>query len=405
MKDILTLDDFDFKDKTTLVRVDFNSPIDPDTKNITDDTRIRQHAQTIKELMDKNAKVVILAHQGRKGNPDYSTLEKHAEALSNILNRKVGYVDDVFGEKAQKAIRSLKPGEAVVLDNVRGFPGETAKIPPEAHAKSALVTTLARLADVYVGDGFAVAHRSQASVVGFAGVLPCVAGRVMERELRALGKVRRAEEKPCIYVLGGAKAEDAAAVCEYVLSHGTADYVLTGGVIAHLVLHAKGVDLGNTTVEYLRKKDFLQYVPKIQDLLTAYPDKIWMPVDFGIDVAGTREDIALKDLPTEYSIFDIGPKTVETYTPLLETAKIIVLSGPMGVYERDEFQVGTAGVFNVVAQSNAFSVAGGGNTIEALEKLGLTEKISYLSTGGGALMEYLTGKTLPGVKALERSEV
>ena len=405
MNDIWTLDDFDFKDKTALVRVDFNSPIDPDSKDITDDTRIRQHAQTIKELMEKNAKVVILAHQGRKGNPDYSTLEKHAEVLSNILNRKVGYVADVFGEKAQKAIRSLKPGEAVVLDNVRGFPGETAKIPPEEHAKSALVTNLARLADVYVGDGFAVAHRSQASVVGFAGVLPCVAGRVMERELRALGKVRRAEEKPCIYVLGGAKAEDAAAVCEYVLSHETADYVLTGGVIAHLVLHAKGVDLGDTTVEYLRKKDFLQYVPKIQDLLTAYPGKIWMPVDFGIDVAGTREDIALKDLPTEYSIFDIGPKTVETYTPLLETAKIIVLSGPMGVYERDEFQVGTVGVFNVVAQSNAFSVAGGGNTIEALEKLGLTEKISYLSTGGGALMEYLTGKTLPGVKALERSEV
>ena len=211
-RDFYTLDDFDFTDKTTLVRVDFNSPLDHETKDITDDTRIRRHAKTIKELIEKNAKVVILAHQGRKGNPDYSTLEKHAEVLSTILNRKVGYVADVFGDKAQNAIRNLKPGEALVLENVRGFPGETAKIPPEEHAKSALVTTLAKLADVYVGDGFAVAHRSQASVVGFAGVLPCVAGRVMERELHALVKVRRAEEKPCLYVLGGAKAEDAAAV-------------------------------------------------------------------------------------------------------------------------------------------------------------------------------------------------
>jgi phosphoglycerate kinase len=400
MADFLTLDDMDFTNKTTLVRVDFNSPLDPATKDLTDDTRIRCHAETIKELMDKKAKVVILAHQGRPGDPDYSSLEKHAAVLSKILGRRVGYVDDVFGDAAKKAIRSLKPGDALVLNNVRGFPGETARKTPEEHAKSELVTNLAPLADIYVGDGFAVAHRAQASVVGFAGVLPCVAGRVMERELRALGKVRRAEENPCIYVLGGAKAEDASAICEYVFSHGTADYVLTGGVIGHLFLHAKGVDLGNATVDYLKSRDFLQYVPAIQNLLATYPDKMWTPVDFGVNVVGKRLDVGLPDLPTSHSIFDIGEKTVAAYGPLIDKAKIIVLSGPMGVYEQDAFMVGTKGIFEKVAKSSAFSVAGGGNTIEALEKLGLTNDISYISTGGGALIEYLTGKTLPGVQAL-----
>ncbi|MCW4038065.1 MAG: phosphoglycerate kinase [Candidatus Bathyarchaeota archaeon] len=402
MVDFLTLDEFDFTNKTALVRVDFNSPLNGDTQEITDDTRIRRHAETIKELMEKKARVVILAHQGRLGGPDYSTLEKHAERLRDILKQPVGYVDDVFGEKAQQAIRALKPGDALVLNNVRGFPGETAKKTPEEHAKSELVTNLAPLADVYVGDGFAVAHRSQASVVGFSGVLPCVAGRIMERELRALGKVRRGEEKPCIYVLGGAKAEDGAAVCEYVLGHGTADYVLAGGVIGHLFLHAKGVALGEATVDYLKSKNFLQYVPTIQNLLTKYPDEIQMPVDFGVDVEGKREDIGVQDLPTAHSILDIGSKTVAAFSHLLEKAKIIVLSGPMGVYERDEFMLGTKGVFENVAKSTAFSVTGGGNTIEALEKLGLTDDISYISTGGGALMEYLIGKTLPGVQALRK---
>jgi phosphoglycerate kinase len=396
MADFLTLDDFDFTNKTALVRVDFNSPLNIDTKEITDDTRIRRHAETIKDLMEKKAKVVILAHQGRLGGSNYSTLEKHAERLSAILQRDVGYVDDVFDEKAKKAIKDLKPGDALVLNNVRGFPGETAKKTPEEHAESDLVTNLAPLADVYVGDGFAVAHRSQASVVGFSGVLPCVAGKIMERELQALGKVRRGEDKPCIYVLGGAKAEDGAAVCEYVLSNGTADYVLTGGVIGHLFLHAKGVALGEATVNYLKNKNFLQYVPKIQELLKKYPDEIRMPVDFGVDLNGKREEVGLQDLPTDHSIFDIGLKTVEAFSLLLEKAKIIVLSGPMGVYERDEFLLGTKGIFEKVAKSTAFSVTGGGNTIEALEKLGLTDDISYISTGGGALMEYLIGKTLPG---------
>jgi len=330
-------------------------------------------------------------------------MEQHAVILSKILGKPVGYVDDVYGDKAKAAIKKLKAGAVLVLENVRTIPTETEKKTPEELAKSDFIKSLASVADVYVGDGFAVAHRVQASVVGFPLVMPAVAGRVMERELKALNKAKNAEEKPCIYIMGGAKADDAAAISSYVLGQGTADYVLTGGIIGQLFLHAQGVNIGEENVKYLEAKQFLQYVPKIQELYKKYSGKILAHEDFGIDVNGKRGDITLKDLPTKYPICDIGAKTVERYAKILKTAKIVIISGPMGVYEKDEFLLGTKGVFEAVAKSKAFSVAGGGNTIEAIEKLGLKDKISYISTGGGALMEFLTGKTLPGVEALEKA--
>jgi phosphoglycerate kinase len=400
LADFQTIDDYNFDNKTAIIRVDFNSPINTETKEITDDTRIKAHAPTIQELLEKNAKVVILAHQGRPGSADYSTTEKHAQILSTVIHQTVAYINDIFGEKAQQAIKQLKPGEALLLENVRSWAGERAKMSAEEFAQSDLVKNLAPLVDVYVGDGFAVAHRANASIVGFPEVVPSVAGRVMERELNALIRAKNAEEKPCIYVMGGAKADDAAAISEFVLSNDKADYVLTSGVIGHLFLHAKGVDLGKPNVEFLTKKQFLQYVPKIQELYGKYNGKIVNPQDFATDVNGKRQEITLADLPTNYPIFDIGQETVKIFAELLRNAKIVVISGPMGVYEREEFITGTRGVFETIANSQAFSVAGGGNTIEAIEKLGLREKISYISTGGGALMEFLTGKTLPGVEAL-----
>lgn len=402
MINLITMDDFDFENKTVIIRVDFNSPLDSETKIITDDTRIRRHAKTIKELMDKGGKVVIIAHQGRPGSHDFSTLQQHSIVLSKILGKSVRYVSDIFGEAAKSEIKNLKRGNALLIENVRMFLGEMKKLTADEHAKSELVKNLAPLADVYVNDGFAVAHRAHASIVGFPTVLPNVVGRVLERELKVLDKVKKAEDKPCIYVMGGAKADDAAAISDYVLGHGTADYVLTGGVIGQLFLFAQGVDIGDINVRFLEKKKFVQYIPKIKELFKKYNGKILLPEDFGIDVNGKRKDITLGDLPTQYSMFDIGLKTVKKYTEILKTAKIIVLSGPMGVYERKEFILGTKRIFEVIANSDAFSVVGGGNTLEAVKKLGLSEKISYISTGGGALMEFLTGKILPGVKALEK---
>ena len=397
-----TLDDFQVKNKVVLVRVDFNSEVDPATKKVTSDVRIKAHAEsTLKELAEKGAKTVVLAHQGRKGDPDFLPLKQHSEILQKILKCPVKYVDDLYGEKAKAAIKNLQGGEILVLENVRGFDGETKNGTPEQHAKTELVQNLAPLADLFVNDAFAAAHRGHVSMVGFTAVLPSAAGRIMERELKSLSKALEKPEKPSVYVMGGAKADDSLEISKYVLGNGIADYVLVGGVTSQLFLAAKGVDLGKKTLDFLAKKELTQFIPGIKALLAQYPDKILLPEDVALDVNGKRQEIPVSKLPSEYSIFDIGAKTVDNYTKIIAKAKSIVVSGPMGVYENKEFNYGTKKVFQAIADSKAFSLAGGGNTIAAIEEYGLTKKISYISTAGGALIEFLMGKKLPGVDALE----
>jgi len=404
MPKFLTMDDFNFKDKTVLVRVDFNSPIDPETKKILADTRIRAHAETtIKELAQKGAKTAILAHQGRPGEPDFIPLKRHAEILGKILDKPVEYVNDVFGEKAQKAIKELKSGEVLVLENVRTLADERKKGSPEDHAKSEFVKMLAPLADVFVNDAFAAAHRAHISIVGFTAVLPSVAGRIMERELKALKKVLEAPEKPCVFIMGGAKGDDSLEISRYVLKNNIADYVLTGGVIGHIFLVAKDVDLGKPNMQFLEKKELMGLVPGIKELMKEYPTAIMVPVDLAIDAEQKRKEITVNELPTNNATYDIGTKTAKKYSELVGKAKSIVISGPMGVYENKEFMAGTKKVFEAAAASEAFSLVGGGHTVAAVEELGLADKISYISTAGGALIEFLMGKQLPGVVALEKA--
>jgi phosphoglycerate kinase len=397
-----TLDDFQVKDKVVLVRVDFNSEIDPNTKKVTSDVRIRAHAEsTIKELAEKGAKTVILAHQGRKGDPDYTPLKEHAKILGTILKCPVKYVDDVFGDKAKSAIKALKGGEVLVLENVRSWDGETKSKTPEEAAKTELVQNLAPIADLFVNDAFAAAHRGHVSMVGFTAVLPSAAGRIMERELKSLAKALEKPEHPCVYVMGGAKADDSLEISKYVLGNGIADSVLVGGVTSQLFLAAKGVDLGKKTMDFLAKKELTQFMPGIKELLTKYPGKIILPEDVALEIDGKRKEISVSKLPTEHSIFDIGKKTVDKFADIISKAKSIVVSGPMGVYENKEFNYGTKKVFEAIANSKAFSLAGGGNTIAAIQEYGLTKKVGYISTAGGALIEFLMGKKLPGVVALE----
>ena len=399
-----TLDDFDVKNKVVLVRVDFNSEIDPATKKVTSDVRIKAHAEsTLKELAEKGAKTVVLAHQGRKGDPDYTPLKQHAEILGKILKCPVKYVDDVFGDKAKAAIKDLKGGEILVLENVRSWDKETKSATPEEASKTELVQNLAPLADFFVNDAFAAAHRGHVSMVGFTAVLPSAAGRIMERELKSLSKALEKPEKPCVYVMGGAKADDSLEISKYVLGNGIADYVLTGGVTGQLFLAAKGVDLGKGNMAYLAKKELTGLIPGIKALEEQYGDKVMVPVDLALDLNGKRKEISVTKLPTENSAMDIGAKTVEAYAKIISTAKSIVVSGPMGVYENKEFNYGTKGVFEAIANSKAFSLAGGGNTIAAIQEYGLSKKIGYISTAGGALIEFLMGKKLPGVVALENA--
>jgi phosphoglycerate kinase len=404
MPKILTIDDFDFKGKTTLVRVDFNSPIDPKTKKVLDDTRIRAHGETtIKELSQKGAKVVILAHQGRPGDPDFTPLKEHAQILGKILGKPVKYVDDLFSEKAQKAIKELKNGEILVLENVRTYPDEQKKGTPEEHAKTEFVRKLAPLADVFVNDAFAAAHRAHISIVGFTPVLPSVAGRIMERELKALGKVVHQPEKPCVYILGGAKADDSLKISQYVLKNQIADHVLTGGVVGHLFLASKGIDLGKPNMDLLQKQGVMALEAGIKELMQSHPGKIDVPADVAVDINGKRMEIPINKLPTTYPIFDIGAETVKNYSDIIKNAKSIVISGPVGVFENKDFAFGTEKILKAIAASKAFSLAGGGHTIAAVDELGLAKKMGYVSTAGGALIEFLMGEQLPGVVALEKA--
>jgi phosphoglycerate kinase len=404
MVKFLTLDDLSVKDKVVLVRVDFNSPVDPKTKKILDDARIRAHGETtIKELADKGAKVVVLAHQGRKGDADFIPTKQHAEILSKILGKPVKYVDDVFGEKAKNEIKKLKSGEILVLDNVRTFAKETSEGTPEDHAKTDLVKNLASLADFFVNDAFAAAHRAHVSIIGFTAVLPSAAGRIMERELKSLSKVLEKPEKPCIFILGGAKADDSLEISKYVLDNKIADYVLTGGVVGQAFLAAKDTDLGKPNMEFLKQQKLMDLLPGIKELQPKYPEKIKVPRDVAVEVNGKRKEIPVEKLPTVYSMFDVGAKTVEDYGRTIRNAKTVVVSGPMGVYENREFSFGTKRILEEIANSKAYSLAGGGHTIGALQEFKLSNRISYVSTAGGALIEFLMGKKLPGVTALEKA--
>ena len=404
MLKLLTLDDIDVEGKTVLVRVDFNSPIDVKTKKILDETRIKTHGETtIRELVQKGAKVVILAHQGRPGEPDFIPLEQHAEILSKVLGKRIKYTNGIFDEKVQDAIREMENGDVLVLENVRMFTGEQKKGTPEENSRTEMVQKLAPLADLFVNDAFAAAHRAHVSIVGFTAVLPSVAGRIMQRELKSLGRVLENPEKPCIFILGGAKGDDALEISKYVLDNDIADYVLTGGVAGHVFLVARGFDLGKLNMDFLERRELLDFVPGIRELMQKHPDEIKVPLDIAVEVGGKRKEISVDELPTDYSISDIGAITVESYAKIIRSAKSIVVSGPMGVYENSEFTYGTKGIFGEVANSQGFSLAGGGHTVAALKEFGLSNKISYISTAGGALIEFLMGKKLPGVAALEKA--
>jgi phosphoglycerate kinase len=400
---IKTLDDVNVSNKTVGVRVDFNTPIDPATKKILDDTRIRAHAETtLKELVEKKAKVVVISHQGRKGDPDFASLSEHASILAKLLPAKVKFVDSIFDEKAINEIKGLKPGEVLVLENVRMWDGETKSASPEEHAKTPLVQSLAPLFDVYVVDAFSAAHRPHASLVGFAPVVKhFVAGRVMERELKALYKVRNNPERPCIYVIGGAKAEDTAEIISNVLGNNIADKILTGGLAANLLLHAAGKNIGEVNVKILEEKGFLELEPELQKLLKQYPGRIVLPIDLAVESDGKRVDVPVDNVP-DLPIKDIGVKTAQEYSKIIKESRTVVMNGPMGIFEDEKFSLGTKLVFEAMAASKAFTLIGGGHTIASASKLGYSDKISHVSTGGGALIEYLIKGTLPVIEVLKQ---
>jgi phosphoglycerate kinase len=404
MKEYNTLDDFNVEYKTVLLRVDFNMPLDKNTLDILDTTRIERALPTIKELIQKQAKTVILAHQGRQGSWDFIPLKKHAKALGDLLGKEVKYIDDIYGEDAKNAIKHMQNGDVLFLGNIRAFPGETEKKSAEEHAQSELVQNLYPLADLFVNDAFAAAHRPQCSLIGFTAVLPSCAGRLMEKELTTLGEIIENPEKPSVFLFGGAKFSDVIVTIERLLENKTADKVILTGLPANAFLKAKGVELGDNTESLLSKEGTSENFDEIRKLLEKYENSIYLPMDFAVEQDEKRNEINTSDLPTKYSLYDIGEKSIEYFKDVIDNAKTVFLSGPCGVFENPLFMEGTKEIFKFVAESGAFSIVGGGHTVAAVEQLDLDEKMSHISTGGGSLEKFMMGEKLPVVEALKEAK-
>ena len=404
-RDYFTMDDFDLSGRTVLVRVDINSPIDPSTGKLLSDARIREHAATILDL--RRAKVAVLAHQSRPGKDDFTTLETHADRLAAILGYPVRYVDSLYGRHAVEAIQGLNPGDVALLENTRFYAEEEAladaKI--EKMAKAHMIQRLAPLADYFVLDAFAAAHRAQPSLVGFCEVLPSLAGRVMERELTMLTRAFESENRPKIAIFGGVKADDSLAIAAHMLDRGIVDRVLTTGGVANLFLHAAGIDLGSPTSEFMQREldGYGDLVERATALLAANRDRILVPTDVVVNDRGRRRAMPVSELPSEFQVYDIGLDTIARYIDEIRRAKTIIVNGPAGVFELEQFSVGTREIFGAVAEANAFTVVGGGHTVAAIDQLGLRNAMDHVSTGGGALINFLAGKELPLVTALRRS--
>ena len=406
-EDFLTIHDFDLIGKRVLMRVDINSPLDPISGRILGDTRIRLHSESIRKL--GHCKLIVMAHQSRPGKADFTSLRNHGERISYYIGKRVKYVDALYSTRAQEAILSLKDGDVLLLENTRMYSEEiTLKNESlEKQARSHIVKNLVPLIDYYINDAFAAAHRSQPSLTGFTNMVPSLAGPVMEREIENLQKATVHGKKPVVVILGGAKVDDSVNVAANMLDNKIADRILTTGVVANMFLLAKGYKLGKESKQFIEKElpDYKDYLKKVEKLWEWYGDKIEVPVDVAVNRNGQRQGMSVADLPSKHQIVDIGLDTIYNYKEIINSAGTIILNGPAGIVEMDEFAFGTVELFNIIANSDAYSVAGGGETSQIIQSLGLTDKFSHVSTGGGACIEFLSGRKLPVIEALKQSKI
>ena len=404
---IRTLDEADLQGKTVLCRVDINQPVDRQTGTLKSINRITACVPTIRELSDKGAKVVLLAHQGSDIEyKNFYTTRPHAAVLERLLEREVQWIDDVCGPAAREKIRALQDGEILLLDNVRFVSEEQTlfekklRLTHEQQAKTLLVEKLAPLADLYVCDAFAAAHRDQPSLCGFEQVLPSYMGRLFEKEYCTVSQVMETPERPCVFVLGGAKIADAFEMMNTVLERGVADRVLTGGLVANIFLASQEKPVGQGSLDFIARSNYTEYIDKAAALYARFGRKIQLPEDLAWVEDGTRREAALSQLPGDITALDIGSVTAESYAKVIQESKTIFVNGPMGVFEKAETETGTKTVWQALADTPGFTVLGGGDSITATEKYDLTKKMGYICTGGGALIRFLSGEELPVVKAL-----
>lgn len=389
-----TVKDIDVNGKKVLVRCDFNVPIDSETGKITDNRRIRAALPTIQYLLDNNAKVILCSHLGRpKGefNLKYS-LKPVAEELSKLLNKDVKLAKDVIGENAKELTDNMKEGDIVLLENVR-FHKEEEQNDPE-YSKA-----LASMAEIYVNDAFGTAHRAHSSTTGVADYLPAVSGFLIEKELEFLGGALENPAHPFVAILGGAKVSDKIGVIENLLDK--VDTLIIGGGMAYTFYKAQGHHIGTSICE----EDKLDLAKSILEKAQEKGVKLLLPVDNHVSSEysnnGEEKMVNSTEIPDGFMGLDIGPKTIEKFEEAVKDAKTVVWNGPLGVCEFDKFATGTKAVATMLSKIDAITIIGGGDSAAAIEKLGLADKMTHISTGGGASLEFLEGKTLPGIACLQ----
>ena len=404
---IYTLDDYDVKGKTVLCRVDMNQPVDRASDSLRSIQRITACAPTVKELSDRGAKVVLLAHQGSDIEyKNFYCTRPHAKVLTELLGREVRWIEDVCGPTAREAIKAMKDGEIILLDNVRFCSEEQTlfemklQLTHEQQAQTQVVVKLAPLADLYVCDAFAAAHRDQPTLCGFEQVLPSAMGRLFEREYCVVSELMEKPEHPCVFVLGGSKISDAFMMMETVLNSGAADTILTGGLVGQILLAGQGIEIGSGTRGFIEKSGYGEYIEKSRAIYDKYADRIVLPEDMAQVADGVRSEAQVGKIPADFDAMDIGARTAQRYREIIMGARTVFANGPVGVFEEAQSELGTKMLFEAMAETAGYTVVGGGDSVTAAKKYGVTGQLGYICTGGGALIRFLTGDELPVVKAL-----
>ncbi|MBI3990927.1 MAG: phosphoglycerate kinase [Candidatus Omnitrophica bacterium] len=391
--DRLTISDIALKNKRVLIRVDFNVPLDKQLL-ITDDKRIQAALPTINYCLKEKATVILMTHLGR---PDGKVVEEMrlkpvAARLGELLNRKITYLPDCTGSDVEDTLKNVKPGEVALLENLRFHPEEEKN-------DDSFSRKLAALGDIYVNDAFGTAHRAHASTAGIAKYLPAVAGFLMEKEIEYLGRVTANPERPLVAILGGAKVSDKIAVLENLITK--VDAILIGGGMAYTFLKARGRQIGNSKLE----KERVEFAKNILEKSEKKGAKIYLPVDH-IVAREVKDGVETRtvpiDIPEGWLGLDVGPKTIDIFKESLKGAKTIVWNGPLGVFEISSFERGTREIAVFISSLKATTIIGGGDTAAAILKFGLESKMSHVSTGGGASLEFLEGKPLPGIAVLKK---
>ncbi len=393
-----TIASYDFTGKRALVRVDFNVPLNKETLEVTDDTRIRAALPTIKHILENGGSVVLCSHLGRpkEGAEDRFSLRHIRSAIEHLLGKPVKFAADCIGSAALDMSANLKPGEVLLLENVRFYKQETA-------GTESFAEQLAKHGDVYVNDAFGTAHRAHASTTVVANYFPNdkMFGFLLEAEIKSVDRVLNSTEKPLTAIVGGAKVSSKITIIERLLEK--VDHLIVGGGMAYTFVKAMGGDVGNSLVE----DDFLEVAKDIIAKAKAKGVDLYIPTDTVVadkfDNNASTQLVAIGSIPSGWMGLDVGPKTIKACAEIIESSKLILWNGPMGVFEMSNFQTGTVEVANAIVRATAkgaFSLIGGGDSVAAINQFGLADKVSYVSTGGGAMLEYLEGIELPGIKAI-----